>query len=298
MKKSLILLSAIAMFGLVACGGKTEDSKTAGDTSENVTPTTSETKTSETPVEVPSIYEHQFVYLSPGKAYDAETETEGAENTLVEQVFTNGKHGGPNYMVAINLLKEDNKCEIARYTMYYSGLCVGKAAFSVEGATWEKNTDGTYKVNVPATSIGGAENAACELTSTADGKLTYSFDQLQKGQTEAKHYDLTLWTNNPFQGEYTGSYTNQEGEVNPVDSLEVTAVGDGTYTVKGAIEDTGISALEGTISKLGIFTGKTPRLDGTMDGLFYTDCDGKTKMFARMEARERHSTVSMTQLAA
>ena len=146
MKKSLILLSAIAMFGLVACGGNPEGSKSTGDNSGNVTPTSSETKSSEAPVEVPSIYEHQFVYLSPGKAYDSETKTEGEENTLVEQVFSNGKHGGPNYMVAINLLKEDNKCEIARYTMYYSGICVGKAAFSVEGATWAKNTDGTEEM--------------------------------------------------------------------------------------------------------------------------------------------------------
>ena len=289
MKKSLILLSAVAMFGLVACGG----AGNGGDNSSEA-PAAS----SQAPVEVPSIYEHQFVYIAPGKVYDPETKTEGADNTKVEQVFENGKHGGPNYMVSINLLKEGNVAEMARYTMYYSGLCVGKEAFHVEGATWSKNDDGTYKIAVPATSIGGAENAAVEITSTAAGKITWSFDQLQQGQTEAKHYDLELWTNNAFNGEYTGTYKNQEGEVAPVDSLEVTAKGDGTYTVKGAVEDTGISAFEGTINKLGIFEGKTPRLDGTMAGLFYTDNDGKTKMYCTMDARERHSTMSMTKLAA
>ncbi|GEM_PF-5232199 len=296
MKKSLILLSAVAMFGLVACGGKApEESKSQAVES---VPTTSETKTSEAPAPVASIYEHQFVFLSPGKVYDKETNTEGAENTLVEQAFTTAKHGGPNYMVAINLLKEGNACEIGRYTMYYTGMCVGKNAFSVEGATWSKNADGTYKISIPESTIGSATNQAVELTSTADGKVTYSFDQQTTGMSEPKHYDLELWTNNPFEGEYTGTYTNQEGETNPVDSMEVTAVGDGTYTVKGAIEDTGISAFEGTVNKLGIFTGKTPRLDGTMEGLFYTDRDGKTKLFANMEARERKSTMSMKQLAA
>ena len=125
-----------------------------------------------------------------------------------------------------------------------------------------------------------------------------AFSQQNSATADPIAYSLTLNTQKSFAGEYTGVYysiTDLEAtgkrEENPIDSCEVVALADGTYTVSGAIEDSGISAYTGTIDALGVFKCTTPRLDGTGYGYFYTDVDGDVKFYWNMEARERKSAM-------
>ncbi len=293
MNKKTLLVASLACVGLLAaCGGTPATSEGSKD----VVPSSS-SSSSQAPVEVSTIYEHQFVFNSPGKDKDS-----GEENTLVEKSFENTSHGGPNYQLYINLLKEDNKVEAGRSTMYYSGMLINKSAMSTSG-TWSKNSDGTYTINLDefeynVQGTGKWTNDASVLTSTADGNVTWRYNGCKKdketGELVANPYETVLNTQKSFAGEYQGTYYsvtdyNATGEMEKtnIDSMEVTALADGTYTVKGAMEDSGISSFNGTISSRGVFSAEITRLDGTMTGLFYTDVDGHVKFNIDSEARER-----------
>ena len=301
MKKTHLLISSLALFAtLTACGGNGGDSEPAkeSDKASEVVQKPSDTVPPATePAVVETIYEHQFMFNAPGKKIDAEGNTI-SENTLVEQAFEGTKHLGPNYCVFINLLKEGNAVQAGRTTLYYTGILANKAAWTVEGATWSKNADGIYTISMPAFTAGVFENPAATLTSDADGNVVWAFSQQNSATADPIAYSLTLNTQKSFAGEYTGVYysiTDLEAtgkrEENPIDSCEVVALADGTYTVSGAIEDSGISAYTGTIDALGVFKCTTPRLDGTGYGYFYTDVDGDVKFYWNMEARERKSAM-------
>ena len=297
--KKLPLLAVLTVLALASCGENTSSvaasnnapasEKTQISTKASDAPTSSAQEKVETP------YVKQYLFFSPGEAYNAETKETGEENTLISQSFTNTKHKGPNYYLYVNLLKDGNKVEAGRVTLYYSGVIADKVRWQAEG-TWSANTDSTYTINMAAFKAVKYDNAAASMTTTADGKLVWNFTQKDKDDGEEKAYSKTLVEQKALAGEYSGTYTNQEGETANMDSLEVTALADGTYTMKGAIEDSGISSFEGTITKFGVAKGKTPRLDGTMSGLFYTDYDGQVKFHFNMEARERTSTADGTHL--
>lgn len=296
--KKLPILAVLTLLALASCGGNTSaGGSTTPAQSEKTTvkDPDSSTPTSSTPEKVETPYVKQYLFFSPGNAYSEETKETGEANTLISQSFTNTKHKGPNYYLYVNLLKDGNKVEAGRVTLYYSGALVNKARWTAAG-TWSANSDSTYTIKMDAFKAVKYDNAAASMTSTADGKLVWNFTQKDSDDGEEKSYSTTLVEQKALAGEYTGTYTNQEGETATMDSLEVTALADGTYTMKGAIEDSGISAFEGTVSQFGVASGKTPRLDGTMSGLFYTDYDGTVKFHFDMEARERKSTADGTHL--
>lgn len=303
MKKTFALLPLLALGMLVSCNGGTGESSKPADSSYKTTDTTStntkgseETNKNSSDPKVESIYEHKFIFNAPGNQYNAETKETGDENTLVSQSFTNNKHGGPNYALYINLLKEGNKVEAGRKTMYYTGVLANKDAFKTEG-TWTV-ANGIYTINLneftyTVRGTGEKVNPATILTSTADGKVTWNYSGVKKndaGEIVDNPYETTLNTQKSFAGEYQGTYKNQEGEVSPMDSMEVTENTDGTFKVVGAMEDSGISAFEGTVTANGVLDLKITRLDGKGTGYFYTDTDNKVKFHFDMEARERKST--------
>lgn len=301
MKKTFVLLPLLALGMLVSCntGGK-ESSKPAQDSMKTSQPDSTETDKESTPnlsdPKVESIYEHKFIFNAPGNQYNAETKETGAENTLVSQSFTNNKHGGPNYSLYINLLKEGNKVEAGRKTMYYTGVLANKDAFKTEG-TWTV-ANGIYTINLneftyTVRGTGEKVNPATTLTSTADGKVTWKYSGVKKneaGEIVDNPYDTVLNTQKSFAGEYQGSFKNQEGEVSSMDSMEVKENADGTFKIVGAMEDSGISAFEGKILANGVADLKITRLDGKGTGYFYTNIDNQVKFHLDMEARERTST--------
>ncbi len=338
MKKTHLLLSALAMIGMLAScrstaesSTKKDDAKTSDTSATTGNSTKKEDSTKKEPEVVETIFEHQFVFNSPGATMNEDGTS--TDNTLVHEAWGNGivynakianddekasaygakggtsKNGGPNYQVWINLLKEDHKVEAGRSTMYYGGSLVGKDAFTTTG-TWSKGADGTYIVNLEAfeynvQGTGKAANDATTLTSDANGNIIWDYKGVKKnkkddGTTELvdNPYHTTLNTQKSFAGEYTGSYwsiTDFLGgapeDAKSIDSCEVTALADGTYTVKGAVEDSGISAFTGTIDTKGIFKAENGRLGGEMSGMFYTDTDGKVKFDCISSAREREAHV-------
>jgi len=304
MKKQIVLAAAaLALVSLASCGNTSSEVPSTGASS-SLAPSSSSAP-AESSSEVPSSseevaeskYAARYVFISPGAAYDAETQTEGEANTLVSQVFENGKHSGPNYMLYVNLLKDGNKVEAGRRTLYYTGILANKKAFEASG-TWTKNSDGTFKVAMDAFTAGVFENAASEMTSTADGNLTWVYSNQNSATSDPKAYETTLWTNRELLGEYTGTFKNQENEVAPFDSFTIEASTEEGKEGKivGSVEDSGISAMEGSMDEFGVITGKTPRLDGTFFGFAYTDTDGIVKVHLNMEARERKSTLDGTHI--
>lgn len=230
---------------------------------------------------------------------------------------------GPNYSLALTLEKEGNKAVFSRKLVYMpSGsdpigfLNTEAGGFSVEG-TWVKNADGTYKVNLPEYDVkrGTADKfPAVELVSDTNGDIVvqYAYGTTKEGEgsgevTVNKRYETKMYTQPSFEGEYQGTYFSitdrddgldstvaeekQFEEVN-VEAAPKDAEDKMIYDVSGAIEDSGISSFEGTVDVYGVFTGETPRLDGTCNGIFYKDAaTGATKFAWHMEARERLSVV-------
>ncbi len=307
-RKSLILLPFLAL-GLVACGGNTSStenaaSTNAGSSSVVTNSSTEKTTSANTPAVVETIFEKQFTFYSPG------TTAEGEELTTIFDCFERGKHQGPNYTLYINLLKEDHKVEAGRNTLYYTGMCVNKAAFTTAG-TWSV-ANGVYTINLDAFTYtvqgqGSFENPAVTLTTDADGNVTWPYKSPVK-DSDPKEYNTKLVAKADFAGEWTGSFysitdiedgTVTEKQIQTIDSMEVTALADGSYTISGAIEESGISSYTGTISAGGLLVGQTPRLaDGnTMSGLFYTEADGTAHFYMLMNARERKSAAYGTKLA-
>ena len=208
--------------------------------------------------------------------------------------------------------KEGNKAVLSRKIVYMSMgsgdpfLNTISGGFSVEGS-WTKNNDGTYKVNIPEYEVKRgvkdeegkpSKYPATELVSAADGSIVikYAFgsEEVDDGEggkiNQNKLYETTVQSAGDFAGEYEGHYVNEEQEENSIEGFEVAVADDGTYTVSGAIEDTGISAFTGTIDSYGVLQGTIDRLDGTLNGWFYMDGD-QAKAIMHMYARERHSVV-------
>ena len=222
------------------------------------------------------------------------------------------KHTGPNYALQLALEKEGNKAVLSRKIVYMnmgSGdpfLNSLAGGFSVDG-TWEKNGNGTYKVSIPEYEVKrGVKDEAgqptkypeVELVSSVDGsivvKYAYGSEEVDDGEggkiKQNKTYETTVQSAGDFVGEYEGHYVNEEQEENAIEGFEVVATDDNTYTISGAIEDTGISAFTGTIDSYGVVQGTIDRLDGTLNGWFYMDGD-VAKCIMHMYARERHSVV-------
>ena len=297
MKKLSFALLPLALFAMVSCGGtpaSTGNPTTSAGTTTAGDATTVEATTTEEITQ--TVFEKQYTFFSYGST------AEGEELDNLYDTFEKGKHKGPNYMLYINLLKDGNKVEAGRKTMYYTGILANKTAFSTVG-TWTV-ADGVYTINLDAFTYnvkgtGEWENAANTLTTAADGTVTWNYEGCKKnegGELVANPYETTLMEKVSFAGEYSGTYyslTDMEATGkrtdNVMDSMEVVAVADGTFTVTGSIEDSGISSFTGTIDTFGVFVGETPRLGGTMQGLFYTEKDGKAHFYFNMEARERQS---------
>ena len=247
------------------------------------------------------------------------------------------KHYGPNYSLALTLLKAENKAVLSRKLIYQVDMFANtvKGGFTLEG-TWSKNADGTYKVNLPAytPARGIDEYEAVELNSDANGDIVvkYAFGSTEKLDEEGnkvqdvdeegnpktdasgnpvyvkvnKTYETKMYTQPDFAGEYSGYYlsiTDRDdgldstvAEETPFDSIEVSATEKAPdvtsiFSVSGALEDSGISMMHGEVDEFGVFTGVTPRLDGTANGIFFKDSDGKAKFAWHMEARERLAVV-------
>ena len=353
MKNKFVLLASLALIGgLVSCGTQPSASSTpAGENSNTPTASSSQpsggnsgvTPSSSTPAVpkdlVKDDYEKVFNYFSipEGKTvkqmfyHDVEAEGESVS-----------KHYGPNYALALTLLKAENKAVLTRKLIYQVDMFANtvKGGFTLEG-TWSKNADGTYKVNIPAytPTRGISEYEAVELNSDANGDIIvkYAYGSTEKLDEEGnkvqdvdeegnpktdasgnpvyvkvnKTYETKMYTQPDFEGEYQGTYysiTDRDdgldstvAEEHAFEEIALTATekaADVTsfYDVKGAIEDSGISALQGEVDEFGVFTGVTPRLDGTINGIFYKDSDGKAKLAWHMEARERHSVCIGEQL--
>ena len=325
MKNKIVLLASIALAGtLVACGG---NSSTPVQSSSNPAVSSSSTATSSSSSAASSSssseakkevaldkYERIFNYFSGGE-YDFKNMFYGLEEEY-------GKRG-PNYSLALTLEKEGNKAVFSRKIVYMPsksdpiGFLNNEAGgFSVEG-TWVKNSDGTYKVNLPEYEVKrgtGEPFPAVELVSDSNGDIVakYAYGTIKEGEgseevTVNKVYETKMYTQPSFEGEYQGTYYSITDRDDGLDSTvaeekqfeEVTVeasakdAGDKViYDVSGAIEDSGISAFEGNVDVYGVYVGETPRLDGTCNGIFYKDeKTGATKFAWHMEARERFSVV-------
>ena len=307
--KKIHLIMGLALAGtLFACGGGNTPSASSAPAagSTPAVPSNPTTSAPASPSSVSSVapavstkYEHVWNYFSMGDVSKYED-------------LPASKHTGPNYAVQLALEKEGNKAVLSRKMVYMnmgSGdpfLNSTAGGFSVEGA-WEKNGDGTYKVTIPEYEVKrGVKDAegkpskypAVELVSNADGsivvKYAYGSEEVDDGEggkiSQNKTYETTIQSAGDFVGEYEGHYVNEEGEDNAIEGFEVVAADDNTYTLSGAIEDTGISAFTGTIDSYGVIQGTIDRLDGTLNGWFYVD-GGVAKCIMHMYARERHSVV-------
>lgn len=282
MKKKLICtLSLFAALGcLASCNNGNKPSSKPSDEQPS-TSTIPERK-------YVSPYEHEFVYYAPGKIYNSETKTEGEANTLASQAFETSKHKGPNYMIYIRLLKEANgekSVKAGRRILFQNGDLLNAKIFETTGS-WEKQGD-SYTINLDGFEGRGSVNENVTLTSTADGKVNWTY------YYNTKEYVTSLYTSASFIGEYTGTFTNMEGQINPVNEVVVDFKDeDNSLYTRGSFNDTGIGAFEGAIDEFGcVMDGKITRLDGSFVGLFYTDLDGKAKFNCSCEARERTSTV-------
>lgn len=308
--KKLSLIMGLALAGtLVACGGgnaPASSSAAPSSSSASVPATTSVapssssvSSSSSSAPKVTTKYEHVWNYFSLGDVEKYED-------------LPASKHQGPNFALQLALEKEGKKAVLSRKIVYMnmgSGdpfLNTISGGFSVEG-TWDKNGDGTYKVNLPEYNISrGVKDdegnptkyPATELVSNADGsilvKYGYGSEEVDDGEggtvKQNKLYETTVQSAGDLAGEYEGHYVNEEEEENTIEGFEVVAASDNTYTVTGAIEDTGISAFTATVDSYGVLQGTIDRLDGTLNGWFYMD-EGVAKCIMHMYARERHSVV-------
>ncbi|MBO5527890.1 MAG: hypothetical protein J6A47_01020 [Bacilli bacterium] len=301
--KKLSLIMGLALAGtLVACGGGNAPASSSASVpaTTSVAPSSSSVSSSSSSApEVTTKYEHVWNYFSLGDAEKYED-------------LPASKHQGPNYALQLALEKDGKKAVLSRKIVYMnmgSGdpfLNSTSGGFSVEG-TWDKNADGTYKVNLPEYNISrGVKDdegnptkyPATELVSNADGsiliKYGYGSKEVDDGEggtvKQNKLYETTVQSAGDFVGEYEGHYVNEEKEENTIEGFEVVAASDNTYTITGAIEDTGISAFTATVDSYGVVQGTIDRLDGTLNGWFYMD-EGVAKCIMHMYARERHSVV-------